>query len=209
MGPIILRDQSLKCILWTLGSLPEPHFSTLDWDFSFSHGNLTNSVSRSVSKSSSRSRSRSGSKSKCPVTRKSKSVSRSRSISKSRSMSRSVSRSVSKSRSRSVSKSSVRSKSRSLSSSRSRSRSVERSSPVKEISKQDSRVQNFDVKLPNFKYRDKDVLHPKTDNLYPVFSLSKLQLSHPTFCHGLNISKAPKSSNSSSDSEEETKSKPR
>jgi len=108
-----------------------------------------------------------------------------------------------------VSKSSVRSKSRSLSSSRSRSRSVERSSPVKEISKQDSRVQNFDVKLPNFKYRDKDVLHPKTDNLYPVFSLSKLQLSHPTFCHGLNISKAPKSSNSSSDSEEETKSKPR
>ena len=26
IGPSILRDQSLNCILWTLGSLPEPHF---------------------------------------------------------------------------------------------------------------------------------------------------------------------------------------
>ena len=26
IGPSILSDQSLNCILWTLGSLPEPHF---------------------------------------------------------------------------------------------------------------------------------------------------------------------------------------
>ena len=43
IGPSILRDQSLKCILRTHGSLTEPHFLTLgsipdlDWDFSFSH----------------------------------------------------------------------------------------------------------------------------------------------------------------------------
>ena len=42
----ILRDQSFNRILWTLGSLPEPHFLTLgaipdlDWDFSFSHDSV-------------------------------------------------------------------------------------------------------------------------------------------------------------------------
>ena len=51
---------------------------------------------------------------------------------------------------------------------------------------EDSQTKKFDVKLPNFKYKEKHVLTPATSDLPAVFSVSQLKISHPTFCSMLS-----------------------
>lgn len=156
------------------------------------------------SRMSSRS-SRSSSKSSI-VSRKSSISSRS-SLSRSRSP-MSVSRSPSPKK-RSVSprkSSSSRSRSRTVSKSRSRSRSSSNDSLAKNgitrevvaVIDEDSQTKKFDVKLPNFKYKEKHVLKAATSDLPAVFSLSQLKVSHPTFCSMIE------NNSSGSESEKET-----
>ena len=141
--------------------------------------------------------------------------SRSRSVSshssrsrKSSIFSRSRSRSVDSRKSSPLSRKSSSSRSRSRSSSRSRSRS--RSSSLKagithetiavEVVNENPETKKVDIRLPNFKYKEKHILHPATSDLCPVFDLRSLKKSHPTFCSNIST----KSSSSDSDNEEQS-----
>ena len=134
--------------------------------------------------------------------------SRKSSISSRSSQSRSRSRSVESRKSSPLSRKSSSSRSRSRSSSRSRSRS--RSSSLKagithetiavEVVNENPETKKVDIRLPNFKYKEKHILHPATSDLCPVFDLRSLKKSHPTFCSNIST----KSSSSDSDNEEQS-----